>query len=68
MGCVSNFNGFNRELDFKKIKTTEDYTVGGRKIGAILVALSHGAGAMSGFMFMGLPGYAYMLGLFAFWL
>lgn len=51
----------------KKIKTTEDYTVGGRKIGAILVALSHGAGAMSGFMFMGLPGYAYMLGLFAFW-
>ncbi len=51
----------------KKMKTTEDYTVAGRKTNAFLVGLSHGAGAMSGFMFIGLPGYAYTQGLYAFW-
>ena len=51
----------------KQMKTTEDYTVAGRKTNAFLVALSHGAGAMSGFMFLGLPGYAYTQGLYAFW-
>lgn len=49
------------------IKKLEDFTVAGRKTGAFLVGLSHGAGSMSGFMFVGLPGYAYSEGAFAFW-
>ncbi|MGB9622260.1 MAG: sodium:solute symporter family transporter, partial [Candidatus Bathyarchaeia archaeon] len=51
----------------KFIRKFEDFTVAGRKTGAILVGLSHGAGSMSGFMFVGLPGYAYTEGAFAFW-
>ncbi|MBC7112821.1 MAG: sodium/proline symporter [Candidatus Methanomethyliales bacterium] len=51
----------------KFIKKLEDFTVAGRRSGAFLVGLSHGAGSMSGFMFVGLPGYAYTEGAFAFW-
>ncbi len=46
----------------KFIKKLEDFTVAGRRSGAFLVGLSHGAGSMSGFMFVGLPGYAYTEG------
>ncbi|MGQ9759366.1 MAG: sodium/proline symporter [Candidatus Methanomethylicaceae archaeon] len=51
----------------KYLKKFEDFTVAGRKTNALLVGLSHGAASMSGFMFVGLPGYAYSEGAYAFW-
>lgn len=49
------------------LKKYEDFTVASRRTNALLVGLSHGAGSMSGFMFVGLPGYAYSEGAYAFW-
>lgn len=49
------------------MKKFEDFAVAGRRANALLIGLSHGAGSMSGFMFVGLPGYAYKEGAFAFW-
>ena len=45
-----------------------DYLLGGKRLGATTAALSAGASDMSGWLLLGLPGYAYLAGLEAVWL
>ena len=45
-----------------------DYILGGRRLGPFSAALSAGASDMSGWLLLGLPGYAYVVGLEAAWL
>lgn len=49
----------------KKTKTSEDYLLGGRSMGPFITALTMQTTAMSGYMFMGGPAYAYSIGWFA---
>ena len=43
-------------------KNFNDYILGGRRLGAVVTALSVGASDMSGWLLMGLPGLAYFTG------
>jgi sodium/proline symporter len=45
-----------------------DYILGGRKLGSWTTAISAGASDMSGWLLLGLPGYAYLAGLEAVWI
>ncbi|MEM1261936.1 MAG: sodium/proline symporter PutP [Pseudomonadota bacterium] len=45
-----------------------DYVLGGRSLGPLPSALSAGASDMSGWLLLGLPGFAYAAGLEAMWL
>lgn len=47
----------------KKNRTTEDFYLGGRKLGPFVTAMSAEASDMSSWLLMGLPGVAYMTGL-----
>ena len=47
----------------KKNKTTDDFYLGGRKLGPIVTAMSAEASDMSAWLLMGLPGLALMTGL-----
>lgn len=47
----------------KKNHTTEDFYLGGRKLGPFVTAMSAEASDMSSWLLMGLPGVAYMTGL-----
>lgn len=49
-------------------KSTEDYFLGGRKLGGWVVALSAQASDMSGWLLMGLPGSVYALGTGQCWI
>lgn len=52
----------------KKNKTTDDFYLGGRKLGPFVTAMSAEASDMSSWLLMGLPGVAYLTGLAdAFW-
>ncbi|MDO4869949.1 MAG: sodium/proline symporter [Bacillota bacterium] len=51
----------------KHSTTSEDYLLGGRKIGSILTALTLQTTSMSGYMFMGGPAQAYREGYFTLW-
>ncbi|GFI43454.1 high-affinity proline transporter PutP [Lachnospiraceae bacterium] len=52
----------------KKNNSSEDFYLGGRKMGALVVAMSAEASDMSSWLLMGLPGVAYLTGLAdAFW-
>lgn len=52
----------------KKNNNSEDFYLGGRKMGALVVAMSAEASDMSSWLLMGLPGVAYLTGLAdAFW-
>ena len=48
--------------------SSEDYFLGGRSLGPWSAALSAGASDMSGWLLLGLPGYAFASGLEASWL
>ena len=50
-----------------KIKSTAEYFLGGRGVGAWVTALSAQASDMSGWLLMGLPGAVYMYGLGESW-
>lgn len=50
-----------------KQKNLSQYILGDRKLGPWLTSMSAEASDMSGWMLMGLPGYAYLNGLSAFW-
>ncbi len=52
----------------RKDQDLEGYILGGRKIGPWVSAMSAEASDMSGWMLMGLPGYAYVAGVSAFWI
>lgn len=47
----------------KKNHTTEDFYLGGRKLGPFVTAMSAEASDMSSWLLMGLPGVAYLTGL-----
>ena len=47
----------------KKNKTTDDFYLGGRKLGPVVTAMSAEASDMSSWLLMGLPGVAYATGL-----
>lgn len=51
----------------RKQKSLSQYILGDRSLGPWLTSLSAEASDMSGWMLMGLPGYAYLHGLSAFW-
>ena len=53
---------------YRKTSNLSDYILGGRRLGAWVAALSAGASDMSGWLLLGLPGYAYASGFQAFWL
>lgn len=51
-----------------KTKDVEDYVLGGRSLGALPSALSSVASDMSGWLLLGLPGFAITGGMQAFWI
>ncbi|WP_406734826.1 sodium/proline symporter PutP [Vibrio scophthalmi] len=53
---------------YLRTKNSTDYFLGGRTLGPWPAALSAGASDMSGWLLLGLPGYAYAAGVEAFWL
>ncbi|MGL6260151.1 sodium/proline symporter PutP [Vibrio sp. WXL103] len=53
---------------YMRTKNSTDYFLGGRSLGPWPAALSAGASDMSGWLLLGLPGYAYAAGLEATWL
>ncbi len=55
-------------VHFKRKESLEGYLLGGRKVGPWVSAMSAEASDMSGRMLMGLPGYAYISGVSAFWI
>ena len=51
-------------IKFSKVnKTTEDYYLGGRKLGPLVTAMSAEASDMSSWLLLGIPGLAYASGL-----
>ena len=55
-------------IAYQRTKNSADYFLGGRSLGPWPAALSAGASDMSGWLLLGLPGYAYAAGIEAFWL
>ena len=53
---------------YRRTVTPSDYLLGGRSLGRWRAALSAGASDMSGWLLLGLPGYAYLAGLESVWL
>lgn len=53
---------------YKRTESLSDYILGGRGLGAWVTSLSAQASDMSGWLLLGLPGYAYLAGYEAFWL
>lgn len=53
---------------YRKTSASEDYFLGGRQLSAPTAALSAGASDMSGWLLIGLPGYAFASGLESIWL
>lgn len=53
---------------YRRTKKMSDYILGDRQLGAWITSLSAEASDMSGWMLMGLPGYAYVAGLGAGWI
>ncbi|MEG0969549.1 MAG: sodium/proline symporter PutP [Acidaminococcaceae bacterium] len=53
---------------YKKKQDLEGFVLGGRKLGPWVTSMSAEASDMSGWMLMGLPGYAYLAGVSAFWI
>ena len=55
-------------LAWRRTQSANDYILGGRKMGRWVSAISAGASDMSGWLLLGLPGYAYVAGLEAIWI
>ena len=53
---------------YNKNKNTSDYYLAGRKLNRWVASISAQASDMSGWLLMGLPGYAYLAGLEASWI
>ena len=53
---------------WSKTKNLDDFILGGRSLGAFPIALSAGASDMSGWLLLGLPGFAYLAGVEAAWM
>jgi len=55
-------------IAYMRTQNLSDYILGGRNLGPIPSALSAGASDMSGWLLLGLPGYAYVAGFEAIWI
>ncbi len=55
-------------IAYKRTTNLSDYILGGRSLGPLPSALSAGASDMSGWLLLGLPGYAYAAGYEAVWI
>lgn len=55
-------------IAYKRTANSADYFLGGRTLGPWPAALSAGASDMSGWLLLGLPGYAYAAGMESLWL
>ncbi|MDP5292251.1 sodium/proline symporter PutP [Oceanimonas sp. CHS3-5] len=53
---------------YKRTASSADYFLGGRSLGPWPAAISAGASDMSGWLLLGLPGYAYVAGIESLWL
>ncbi len=53
---------------YRSTRDLSDFILGGRRLGSWVAALSAGASDMSGWLLLGLPGYAYLAGLESLWL
>ncbi len=53
---------------YNRTKNLSDYVLGGRGLNAWVTSLSAQASDMSGWLLLGLPGYAYLAGLEAGWI
>lgn len=53
---------------YRKEQNLSDYILGGRQLGPWVTSMSSVASDMSGWMLMGLPGYAYLAGINAYWI
>jgi sodium/proline symporter len=53
---------------YKRNASLSDYLIGGRKLGTWVAAMSAQASDMSGWLLLGLPGYAYLQGMEASWI
>ena len=55
-------------IAYRKTRNLSDYILAGRRLGPLVTALSAGASDMSGWLLLGLPGYAYAAGYEAIWI
>ncbi len=55
-------------LYYRRTENLADYILGGRKLNSWVTALSSQASDMSGWLLLGLPGYAYLAGMEAIWI
>ena len=55
-------------IAYRRTGNLSDYILGGRQLGRWTTALSAGASDMSGWLLLGLPGYAYAAGVEAVWI
>lgn len=53
---------------YRRSKKLSDYILGGRQLGPWITSMSAEASDMSGWMLMGLPGFAYTTGISAIWI
>ncbi|PLX07307.1 MAG: sodium/proline symporter PutP, partial [Marinilabiliales bacterium] len=53
---------------YRKNKSLDDYLLAGRGLNSWVASMSAQASDMSGWLLMGLPGYAYIAGMEAFWI
>jgi sodium/proline symporter len=53
---------------WRRTRSMADFVLGGRRLGSWVTALSASASDMSGWLLLGLPGYAYVSGLESLWL
>lgn len=53
---------------YRKSNSLDDYILGGRQLGPWITSMSAEASDMSGWMLMGLPGFAYSTGISAIWI
>jgi sodium/proline symporter len=53
---------------YTRTRDLDDFILGGRRLGSWTAALSAGASDMSGWLLLGLPGFAYLSGVESIWL
>ncbi|NJD00108.1 sodium/proline symporter PutP [Candidatus Erwinia dacicola] len=55
-------------IAYRSTKNFDDYILGGRSLGSLVIALSAGASDMSGWLLMGLPGAIFLSGISESWI
>ncbi|MES9942798.1 MAG: sodium/proline symporter PutP [Candidatus Thiodiazotropha sp. 6PLUC2] len=55
-------------IAWRRTRNLSDFVLGGRRLGSWVAALSASASDMSGWLLLGLPGYAYLAGVEVIWI